>query len=109
MRHVAFEGGDVVQALGPDALRDQMRIEPLALEDFLVHAHDQHLLVVGAVEDPDAAPLGHRLHVAPEVVVVELFGRRLLERIDLASLRVHARHHMLDRAVLTGRIHRLEH
>ena len=34
--------------------------------------------------------------------------RRLLERGHLAALRIDARHDVLDRAVLAGRIHRLE-
>ena len=69
---------------------------------------DEHLLVVRAVEDADAAALGQRLHVAPEEIVVELLVRRLLEAEDLAALRVHARHHVLDRAVLAGGVHRLK-
>jgi len=39
---------------------------------------------------------------------VELLARRGLEGEDLASLRVDARHDVLDRAVLAGGIHRLE-
>ena len=73
-----------------------------------VHAHHQHLLVVRAVEDADAAALGQRLGDAPEEVVIELLRARRLEGMHLAALRVDARHHVLDRAVLAGRVHRLE-
>ena len=73
-----------------------------------MHLDDQHFFVVRAVEDADPAPLGQRLHAPPEEVVVQLFGRRLLERIDLAALRIDARHHVLDRAVLAGRVHGLK-
>jgi hypothetical protein len=45
---------------------------------------------------------------APEIVVVEIGGGRRLERVDLAALRVDARHDVLDRAVLAGRVHGLE-
>src|SRR6185503_19284688 len=45
---------------------------------------------------------------APEVVVVELLGRRLLEGEHLAPLGIHARHHVLDGAVLAGGVHGLE-
>ena len=71
-------------------------------------AHDEHLLVVGAVEDADAAALGQAPDVAPHEVVVEVLRRGLLEREHLAALRIHARHHVLDRAVLAGGVHRLE-
>ncbi len=41
--------------------------------------------------------------------MVEVFGRRGLERVDLAALRIHSRHHVLDRAVLAGGVDGLEH
>ena len=40
---------------------------------------------------------------------LELLGGRLLEADDVAALRVHARHHVLDRTVLARRVHRLHH
>ncbi len=42
-------------------------------------------------------------------VVVEILRRGLLERKHLATLRIDARHDVLDGAVLAGRIHRLKH
>ena len=44
----------------------------------------------------------------PEVVVVALLGRGRLEAEHLAALRVDTRHDVPDRAVLAGRVHRLE-
>ena len=44
----------------------------------------------------------------PEEVMVELLGRGLLERGDLAALRVHPGHDVLDGAVLAGGVHGLE-
>ena len=41
--------------------------------------------------------------------MIELLVARRLERVHLAALRIDARHHVLDRAVLAGRVHRLEH
>ena len=41
--------------------------------------------------------------------MIEVFGRRGLERVDLAALRIHSRHHVLDRAVLAGGVDGLEH
>ena len=74
-----------------------------------MHPERDDLLVVRAVEDPDPAPLGERLVDAPQEVVVEVLARRLLEGDDLHPLRVHARHHVLDRRVLAGGVERLEH
>ena len=48
----------------------------LPLQDLAVHAHDQDLLVVGTVEDPDAPALGQALDVAPHEVVVEFLPTR---------------------------------
>ena len=41
--------------------------------------------------------------------MVEFFRRRSAERDDLDALRVDARHDVLDRGILAGRVHRLEH
>ena len=49
-----------------------------------------------------------RDHAAPHEIVVEFLGRRLLERGDLAALRIDALEHALDRAVLAGGVHALE-
>ena len=74
-----------------------------------MHAHHEHLLVVGAVEDADLAPRRQALGVAPQVVVVELLGRGHLEAVHRHALRVDAAHHVADRAVLAGGVERLQH
>jgi hypothetical protein len=73
-----------------------------------VHAHDQHFLVIGAVEDADAAALGQFAGGAPQEVVLELRGAGVLEAHHMAALRVDAGHDVLDHAVLAGRVHGLE-
>ena len=80
----------------------------LARQNLRVHPDDEHLFVVGPVVDPDPAALGERLHRAPEIVVVALLRRWRLEAEHLAALRVDAAHDVADRAVLAGRVHRLE-
>src|SRR5262245_5234152 len=107
-REVALERGDVLHALVPDRLRDAARRQALLLEELGVDAHRHHLLVVGAVEDADAPALRQRARGAPQEVVVELLGRGRLEREHLAAGRVDAREHVLDDAVLAGRVHALE-
>ena len=46
---------------------------------------------------------------APEEIVGQFVHARLLERRDLAALRIEAPHDVADRAVLAGGVHPLEH
>ena len=71
-------------------------------------AHDEDVLVVGAVEDADLALARDAPVDAPEVVVGELLGRRDLERGDGTALRVERAHHVAERAVLAGGVDSLE-
>ena len=105
---VALEGVDVFVARLPEALVALSRREPLGLEPLGVHLECDDLLVVRAVEDADATAFGERVRDAPQEVVVEFLGRGLLERDHLDALRVDSRHHVLDRRVLAGRVHRLQ-
>src|ERR1041385_3178572 len=103
-----LEGTDILEALIPDLARYQLRRQFLRLEKLALHPHDEHVFVVRAVEDADAPALRQRAGRPPEEVVIELFGARRLERIDVAALRIDAGHHMLDGAILAGGIHCLE-
>ncbi len=104
---VLLETGNRAVALWPDGLRISLR-NSLGGEDLRMHAHDQHLLIVGAVENADPAAFRKVTCGAPQEVVLQLRGARMLEAEYLASLGVDARHHMLDGAVLPRRIHGLE-
>ena len=87
---------------------DKFRRQALGLEKLGMNAKDQNFLVVGAIEDADPAPLGQLPRRIPQEVVVQLLGAGVLETEHLAALGIDARHHVLDGAVLAGRIHRLE-
>ena len=71
-------------------------------------ANDQHLLVIGAVEDADPAAFRQIKRGAPEKIVLQLGGAGMLEAEDLAALRVDAGHHVLDGAVFARRVERLK-
>ena len=73
-----------------------------------MHPGDQHLLVVGTVENTDLSALGQVAGGAPEKIVLQFDGAGMLEAEYLATLRVDSGHDMLDRAVLPGRIHGLK-
>ena len=80
----------------------------LAAENLRMHANDQHFLVIRAVEDADPAALGKAARGAPEKIVIELFGARLLETENLAAFRIDPGHDVPDGAVLAGAVHALE-
>src|SRR6476660_755012 len=71
-------------------------------------AHYQYFFVVGAIENADLAPFRDALVRSPEIVVVQFFRARRLEGENGASLRVHARHDVLDHTILAGRVQALE-
>ncbi len=93
----------------PDVLVEADGRQLLALQQFRVHAQDEHFLVVRAIEDADAPALRQVAVAAPEKIVVEFLGRGRLERRNLATLGIDARHDVLDRTVLARGVHGLEH
>jgi len=94
---ILLELDDAVVALGPNVLGDQ-----------LVHADDEHVLVVRAVEDGDLPVRRGRFVRPPQKVVRCFLRRRLFESVDVRALRVERAKHVPDRAVLAAGIHRLE-
>ena len=73
-----------------------------------MHVDDEHFLVIGPIEDADPSTLRQAAGGAPEKIVFQFFGARLLEAEHLTALRIDAGHDVPDRPVLAGRIHRLK-
>ena len=73
-----------------------------------MNAHHEHFLVVRPVEDRDVAAAGQPLRVSPQVVMLQFLGRRHLEAAHMDALRVHAAHHVPDRAVLAASVDALQ-
>ena len=73
-----------------------------------MHADNQHILVVGAIEYHQLSPSGNFPVRPPQVVVIELRARGRLEIGDSDPLRVDPFEHPADRPVLARRIHCLE-
>src|SRR5215475_814000 len=107
-REVALKATDVLKAFFPNVLRDQAGWKLLPREKLRMHAHNQRFLVIAAIENANAAALRQTFHATPQVIVVQVFAGGGLEGIDLAALRIDARHDMLDHTVLSGRVHRLK-
>ena len=82
--------------------------QALAAENFAMHPYDQDFFVIGSVEDANASALWQFSRSAPQEVMLQFGGARMLEARYLAALRINSGHHVLDGAVLAGRIHRLE-
>src|SRR5712664_201667 len=73
-----------------------------------MNADCQHFLIVGSVEDTDAALLGKTLRGAPKEVVIQFLRRGGLKRVHLATQWIYSRHHMLNGAVFSGCVHGLK-
>src|SRR5215472_13202185 len=73
-----------------------------------MHPYYENLFVVGTVEDSDMAAFRKHNGCAPEKIVLQFPVRWCLEGMHLATLRIYARHHVLDSAVLTGCVHGLK-
>ena len=73
-----------------------------------MHANDEHLLVVGTIEDADPPAFGQTSGRAPEKIMVQFLGAGLLEAEYLAALRIDPGHDVPDGAVLAGSVHALK-
>src|SRR5262249_48471516 len=93
---------------GPDVSLKGFRREPLSMEDLRMDTDNENLLIVRTVEDSDTSALRKTHGRSPEEIMVEILCARVFETEDLTSLRVHAGHDMLDRAVFPGGIHGLK-
>lgn len=96
----------VPHRVGVVSVPDHRRPRP---EHLGVHACDDHVLVVGAVEHGDAAQRGHHELVAPHEVVLAFGRRRRLERVHVDADRIESGHDVFDGGVLARGIHRLQH
>src|ERR1700686_5893049 len=105
---VALESIDIFKALLPDMFRYQRLRQLFVFQNLTVDAHHQYLLVIRPIEDADLASLRQALRRSPKVAVVQFFRRRRLERPDIHSQRIHPRHDVLDRTVLSSGVNALK-
>src|SRR5215510_12525285 len=105
---ISLEVPDVLEALLPNVLRHQLRRQLLPLDKLPMHPYDECLLVVATVEDADATAFRQMSKATPKIIMVQLLGAWRLEGKYLTTLRVDARHNVLDRAILSSGVHRLK-
>ena len=79
-----------------------------AVENLRMDARDEHLLVVGPIKDTDPPAFGQITSRAPQKIVLQFDGARPFEAEHLTALRIDPRHHMLDGAIFSSRIHCLK-
>ena len=92
-----FEVVDLRVALFPDGGRHQF-----------MHARDQHVFVLGPVENSDG-PFGrHGGMNPPQEIVIQFLSARLFEGCHGAALRIDAGHDVFDGAVFPRRVHSLQ-
>jgi len=73
-----------------------------------MHANNEHLLVVGTIEDADPPAFRQMAGCAPEKIMFQLVGGRLFETENLATLRIDPGHDVPDGAVLASSVHPLK-
>jgi hypothetical protein len=79
------------------------------LQEGGVDSNNQNFFVVGTIEDADLAALWGAPVRPPQKKKNELIGAGSLEGMNIASLRIHAGHHVFDNPVFAGGVHRLNH
>src|SRR6266567_7924757 len=107
---VKFQNNHVV--LSQQALKvvnGSIAATPGFLWHHVMYAHDQHVLVVRAIENAnDPSAWSDSMH-SPEEVVVQLPRGWDFKRTHLASLRIDAREDLTNRISLATGIHPLQH
>src|ERR1700687_3341332 len=93
---IALEATNILKSFFPDVFCDQRRGYSLAGQNLWMNPHDEHFFIVRPIENANAATFRQAFHGAPQVVVVQFLRGGSLERINLASLRIYAVHHVLD-------------
>jgi hypothetical protein len=86
----------------------QLLWDVFVLQKLRVYSDDENLFVVRTIEDADVPALRQAPDGSPKEVVLQFFGAGFLETEYPTALRVYARHHVPDSAILPGRIHALE-
>jgi phosphopantetheinyl transferase (holo-ACP synthase) len=107
-------GGNDIPGRVMGAGRGQARLislhsgSPWREENLRMHPDDQHLLIIGTIEDADPPAFGQTARRAPKKIMFQFFGARLFETENLAALRIDAGHDVPDGAVLAGSVHPLK-
>ena len=78
-RQVALDVTDVLVAILPDVLGDELGRDLLLCHQLGMNTDNESLFVVATIENADPPAFGQTLQAAPEKVVIEIFRRWALE------------------------------
>jgi hypothetical protein len=67
----------------------QLLGETLAAENLRMHSDDQYLFIIGTVKDADPASFRKPEYCAPQEIVLQFLGTRLLETDDVTTCRIY--------------------
>src|SRR5262249_41657144 len=70
---VTLKGANVLIAVVPDAIVDELWWKFLFREQLGMHLYHEYFFVVGAIEDADTPAFWKVLLTAPQIVVIEVF------------------------------------
>jgi len=97
-----------ISFLPNDFFIEQFLRNPLCAENLRMHTNDENLFVIRTIENADSPTFRQSASRAPQKIVLQFLSTRLFKTEDLAALRIDAGHHVSDRAVLPGGVHRLK-
>jgi hypothetical protein len=73
-----------------------------------MYANDEHLLVMGTIEDANPPTLWKPARCTPKEIMFQFVGARLFETENFATLRIDTGHDVPDGSVLAGSVHPLK-
>src|SRR5260370_35802299 len=101
----ALESADVLEPLNPNVPGEKFRWKLLPLQKLGMDSHHYDFFVMGSVEDTVPSSLRQSQGRPPKKIMSKFLFARRLERAHFAPLRIEARHHMRDDAVLARSVH----
>src|SRR4029453_10556123 len=107
-RQILLEVTNVFEALFPNLFAYELWRQLLLCQKVRMNSDDEHLFIVTTIKNSNVTPIRQAFHAVPEIIMIEILARGRFERIPLTALRIYARHHVLDGAVLSSRVHRLK-
>ena len=106
-RQVPFPVTDLAIPGFPDIFIYQI-LGNLIIFNQIMDTGNHHIFIMGTIENTDISPAGQRLIDTPHIIVILFFCRRLLKRNDMDTVWIKMRENMLNRAVFSCRVHRLQ-
>ena len=86
----------------------QLFRKPLVKENLRMHANNEHLFIVGTIENADPPAFRQTAGRAPKKIVLQFLSTGLLETENLTALRIDSGHDVSDDAIFARSVHPLK-